>query len=90
MQYIVVDVAVHVERVRLCLRPAYTNGPIVHPPNDMSMKSHSGMIPSGRNRKTRRIACPHATLGKSPEAAGRGVGNMALKFFKVCGDPRQF
>jgi hypothetical protein len=28
------------DEVRLCLRTTVTNGPIVHPPGDMSMENH--------------------------------------------------
>jgi hypothetical protein len=35
---------VHVNVVRLCLWTAATNGPIVHPPGDMSMEYHGEII----------------------------------------------
>jgi hypothetical protein len=46
--------------VRLCLWTAATNWPICHALG--YMESHSGMISTGENRRTRRKTCPTATL----------------------------
>jgi hypothetical protein len=55
--------AVHVDRVRLCLWTAATNGPIGHPPRwYTSMESSGGMILTGENRRNGEKTCPAFTL----------------------------
>jgi hypothetical protein len=34
----------------------------VHPPDDMSMENHGGIILTGENEKLKRKTCPSATL----------------------------
>jgi hypothetical protein len=51
-------IVVHVNEVRQCLWTAAT----VHPPRDMSMKSHGRMILTGENQRTRKGTCPSATF----------------------------
>jgi hypothetical protein len=49
--------------VRLCLRTAATNGPIVLPSDYIWVWGSGGMmILTGENRRTRRKTCPSATL----------------------------
>jgi hypothetical protein len=48
---------VYVYGVRL---PEATNGPIVHPPGDMSSESHGGMMLTEENLRTPRNTCPVA------------------------------
>jgi hypothetical protein len=46
-------VVVHVDGLRLCLRNAATNGPVVHPSGDIyiSMERHGGMILTGKTEE---------------------------------------
>jgi hypothetical protein len=39
----------HIDGVRLHLQITATNGPVVHPPGDMSMDNHGGMTSTGEN-----------------------------------------
>jgi hypothetical protein len=67
----------HVDGVRLHLWSATINGPIVHPPGDMTMKSHGWMIWTGENS----WFVHHSSLGllqavvSSSKAEGNGEGN---------------
>jgi hypothetical protein len=49
------------------------NGPVVHPPDDMSMVSHGGKVLTGENRITWRKTCPSTTSTINPTWANPGV-----------------
>jgi hypothetical protein len=53
--------SVHIERVRLCLWTAVTNGPIVNPLWYMSMDSNSGIILTGETEQLGENPCPSET-----------------------------
>jgi hypothetical protein len=60
-------VHVHVDAATIFLKIAATNGPIDHPPDNIRVWSHSGMILIGKNWRTLRKVCPSAILPtKSP------------------------
>jgi hypothetical protein len=67
---------VRVDGVRLCLRTAATDGPIVHLPGEISMEIHGGMILTGNAEELMRKSCSSATLSiRNPTwSPGRELG----------------
>jgi hypothetical protein len=60
---ILANVVVHVAGMRRCLSTTATNGPIIHPPDDiLGVESHDGMILTDENEITWRKTCPSATM----------------------------
>lgn len=67
-----IRVVVHIEGVRLCFWTAVPNGSFVHLTDNVSIKSHGGMILTGKHLRTRRKACSSANLStKKPRGLTR-------------------
>jgi hypothetical protein len=65
---LVVAAVVHVDGVKICLRTAASNGPVVHPPRwYMSTESHSVVTLGGGNRWSRRKTCHSAIFYCTPQ-----------------------
>jgi hypothetical protein len=65
--------------VRLRLWTAAVNGHIVHPQDDIRLKSDGGMILTGENRRTRRKICPSATLSTTNPTRVDPGANLGLR-----------
>jgi hypothetical protein len=67
---------------------AATSGPVIYPPDDVNMESHSEMILTGENRRTCRETCLSATLsttnptwsdsGANPDLHSEGLATNHL------------
>jgi hypothetical protein len=79
-----VVVIVHVNGVRPCLWTATTNGPTVHPPDDIWVSRDGGILLTGKNRRNRGKLCPSGTLSTTnPTWADLGLNQGIWNYVQL-------